>query len=227
MRASTIAIIMTLLILGLFAGFTIYGNKVGNFVINVDNDKEIDLSLSVQEDLSKQTERLVFDGNAGIGDTTYGQLPPYISQGGLGDKSVDRFYMAYTFYLINNSDRAVDIDMDLKLVDVVGDPLSVLRVMLIEGDNSTFAPGNRIYAQPETTEAAAEHLQTALAKWTPYETEPFHPEEEMIFSVTVKDMPQGANQKYTVVLWIEGCDLECTDERLGDRVKMQLDITGY
>ena len=130
-RASAIAIIASVVVLGLFAAFTVYGNKVGNFVINVDNDKDIHLSLSVEENLSSQTERLAFDGLSELGDTTYAYLPDVIAADGIGDKSVAKSHMAYSFYLINNSDRAVDYQMELKIADVVGDPLQILRVMLI------------------------------------------------------------------------------------------------
>lgn len=225
-RASAIAIIASIVVLALFAAFTVYGNKVGNFVINVDNDKDIHLSLSVEENLSSQTERLAFDGLAELGDTTYLYLPDDIAAKGIGDKSVPKSHMAYSFYLINNSDRAVDYIMELKMVDVVGEPLKIMRVMLIEGDASTFAEGNRIYALPETTEEAEQHLETQLARYKTYQAEPFLLDQDMIFSIDIKDMEQGAVQKYTVVVWIEGCDMECTNAHLGDRIKMELDITG-
>lgn len=38
MRISKIVIAVSLALSVIFAGFTIYGNKVGNFIINVSND---------------------------------------------------------------------------------------------------------------------------------------------------------------------------------------------
>ena len=126
----------------------------------------------------------------------------------------------------DDSDRAVDYQMELKIADVVGDPLQILRVMLIEGDASTFDESNRIYALPEATAEAEQYLETQLARYRSYQAESFLLEDDKIFSIDIKDMEQGAVQKYTVVVWIEGCDIDCTNDHLGDRIKMELDIIG-
>lgn len=226
MRISLVGIITILVILLLFAAFTIYGNKVGNFVVQVDKDKDIKLSLSIEEDLSQQTERLTFLGVSALSDTTYGLLPTNIIDDGLGETGALQRYAAYSFYLINNSERAVDYTMQLKLIDVVGDPLCILRVMVIEGENDTFSPANHIYAMDESTESARTHLSEALAQYRAYDTEPFLLEDNSLFTIEGKDLAQGEYTRYTIVLWIEGCDIECVDERLGSRVKLEVDITG-
>ena len=230
-RVSTIAIVASLFILSLFAGFTIYGNKVGNFVINVTND-DVKLSLSIYDDLSSPTGRLTFSGMTRIGDITYSNIPEDIarqetSKGVQGEKSVEDEYMAFSFYLINFSSRAVDYDMDLNLTDSTGDSLSIIRVMLIEGDRAANDLSNRIYAKEEETDEAREYLQKGLEIYGTYETEDFDLENKRLFSVQGKDLGEGEAQKYTLVIWIEGCDIECTNERLGGRLKMQLDIYGY
>lgn len=109
---------------------------------------------------------------------------------------------------------------------MVGDPLPILRVMVIEGENDTFSYGNRIYAMEESTESARTHLLEALAQYRAYDTEPFLLEDDALFSIEGKDMAQGSYTRYTIVLWIEGCDIECVDERLGSRIKLEVDITG-
>ena len=230
MRVSTVAIIVSLILLLIFAGFTIYGNKVGNFVINVDSiHSEIRLSLSSQSNLSKQTDRLAYNSVMALNDTSNSFLPEDISSRGFGNVSdfENGNYLAYTFYLINNSDRAVDYDMDLMLVDTVGDPLGMLRVMLIEEENDTFDASNRIYALGESSAENEERLQSELQNLLPYRTENFLLGENKIFSVNAKDFAAGAYRKYTVVMWLEGCDPDCTNEKLGSRAKVQLDIHGY
>ena len=104
MRVSTIAIIISLSLLLVFAGFTIYGNKVGNFVINVNAQSDIRLSLSAQENLSKQTERLAYSSVMELNDTSYCFLPEDISRQGFGNISdtKESRYLAYSFYLINS-----------------------------------------------------------------------------------------------------------------------------
>ena len=234
MRASTVAIISTLVILLFFAGFTIYGNKVGNFVINVDLDNDVRLSLSAQEDLSKQTERLAYGALTELTNSTYEWLPDDLSRKGLGNISDEKGhrYMAYTFYLINNSDRAIDCDLEMNLIDTVGDPMGMLRIMLIEEDAPTSAAGNRIYALKEASPERKAALDADLAtSHVPYTTEDFQIEEGdtsgTLFSVQLRDFAAGGSRKYTVVIWLEGCDLDTNTSNIGARAKLQLDITGY
>ena len=234
MRASTVAIISTLVILLFFAGFTIYGNKVGNFVINVDLDNDVRLSLSAQEDLSKQTERLAYGALTELTNSTYEWLPDDLSRKGLGNISDEKGhrYMAYTFYLINNSDRAIDCDLEMNLIDTVGDPMGMLRIMLIEEDAPTSAAGNRIYALKESSPERKAALDEDLAtNHVPYNTEDFLIEEGetsgTLFSVQLRDFASGASRKYTVVIWLEGCDLDTNTQNVGARAKFELDIVGY
>ena len=214
MRASTVAIISTLVILLFFAGFTIYGNKVGNFVINVDLKSDVRLSLSAQEDLSKQTERLAYGALTSLTNSTYDWLPEDISRKGMGNVSDEEHgrYMAYTFYLINNSDREVDCDLDMNLIDTVGDPMGMLRVMLIEEDALTSAEGNRIYALKESSPERKEAMDAELETYyTPYNTVDFLIEEGdtsgTLFSVQLRDFAAGGSRKYTVVIWRKGATL--------------------
>ena len=229
MRASTIAIVTSLILLLLFAAFTIYGNKVGNFVINVDSHTDVRLSLSSQSDLSRQTERLAYDSVMELNDTTYAWLPNDIARQGVGNVSDTEksTYLAYSFYLINNSSRALDYDMELNLLDTIGDPLGMVRVMLIEEENDTFDSSNRIYALPEQTVEREQALQADLATLRSYTTESFLLGENKLFSVNVKDFEAGAHRKYTVVIWLEGCDPDCNNDHIAARAKMQLDIQGY
>lgn len=229
MRVSTVGIIVSIILLLIFAGFTIYGNKVGNFVISVDFDN-IKLSLSAYEDYSHQTERLTFNGLNAVDNTSYGFLPDNVAEG-IGEKSVNNrktktSYMAFSFYLINNSEKAVDYLMNLNVVGTVGDPLPIIRVMLIDGDKSTFDTGNRIYALKESSRENERILNEGLNEIRPYQTEDFI-SERRIFSINVHDFAAGAKEKYTVLIWLEGCDAECTNERIGSRVKLQLDFIGY
>ena len=158
MRISTIAILVALILLILFAGFTIYGNKVGNFVISVGRDK-LNISLSEYEDLSNRTSRLVFSGLNNQGDSTFVDLPKNLSLG-IGDKSdrVTNRYLAYSFYLINENDIKIDYRIELIVIDSIGDPLSILRVMLIAGDKEINNPANYIFAKEEPTEESQNNL---------------------------------------------------------------------
>jgi len=220
LRISTVVIVFVLIMLLLLAGFTIYGNKVGNFIIKVNQD-DIKLSLSVDESLNNLTGRLAFSGLDGQNNATYSNIPSNIVEG-LGEKNdwYGEHYIAYSFYLINKGSAAIDYDVSLDVVDTVGDPLSILRVLIIEGDGVDKTEGI-VYAKPEASEENAAYLRAN----TDYETVPFKNDIQLIERHEIELMP-NVPVKYTIVIWIEGWDVECVDERIDDRVKMELTFTG-
>ena len=234
MRASTIAIVSILIILLFFAGFTIYGNKVGNFVINVGVNSDISLALSSHEDLSDQRPRLIYGALTELKDATYDWLPKNIPARGFGNISDNEqhTFMAFSFYLINNSSRSVDCDVVMSLVGTVGEPMGMLRIMMIEEEEDTFSGGNRIYAMEETSPERKAALDADLEHYRPYDVDGYFLIDEgdksgKLFSFQLKDFDAGAHIRYTVVMWLEGCDLDTVNEHIGTRAKLQLDITGY
>lgn len=230
MRISSIAIIVTLVLLLIFAGFTFYGNKVGNFVVNVNNDGA-KLALSKTEDLSDVTSRLVVEGTERQTNATLSHIPDNISEGiGLktkdetvitrtGEEVVSR-YMAFSFYLLNYSDYAVNYTMALTVYDVLGDPLSCLRVLVIEGDAAKT--DGTIFAQNETSEQKQQELY-ARQKYT---TTDFFSDTQLIYR-EFKDFRPNTKVKYTFVFWLEGWDESCTDARMDDRMKLSLEFNAY
>jgi hypothetical protein len=218
MRISTVAIIIALLLLLLFAGFTIYGNKVGNFIVSAENNGA-KLSLSMEEDLSDSTSRLSIGALSGQSPATYTDIPDEISEGlGVKHDTTTRRYLAFSFYLVNAGTSAVDYDMTLDITGTVGDPLSVLRIMIIEGDTSKT--NGTVYAKDEESEEGKAQLE----KYTTYTTTSLISDKK-VFNRRVTEFLSGERIKYTVVIWIEGWDIECTDARIGDSVKMQMDFS--
>lgn len=49
--------------------------------------------------------------------------------------------------------------------------------------------------------------------------------DETICSGRKDDLPAGASQKYTLVLWLEGEDPDCTDERIGGSAGLELNFS--
>ena len=214
----------------MLAGFTIYGNKVGNFVIQVDLNDNVRLSLSQKEDLSDASSRIVTSGINDQMDATYDFIPNDIAAGiGLKNDTKNRRYVAFSFYLLNNSSRAIDYRASIDIIDMVGDPLSVLRVMVIVDDQDKSA--GTIYAVPETEEGAAimnaNFENEGFTKYTTQDIVAVDGEFKEVMHIDVKDFAKGGQTKYTIVMWLEGNDPQCTNDRFGDRIKMEMNFRGF
>ena len=220
-RIAIIVVIVILIILALFSWFTIYGTQVGNFVITLERS-EVNLSLSEDASLKDRSSRIVYPGTNELSDITYQDIPNDISSGD-GNKSITKQYLCYSFFVNNESNRSVDYAFDFALVDDDGWMMSMLRVMIIVGN--VGKEEGVVFALPEDSEDKKTMLVKELNKYTPYVTREMDLTDEIIFSMTGKDLKINQSEKFTIVMWIEGCDPDCTGLRLDAKLKAEIRIT--
>ncbi|MDE6690791.1 MAG: hypothetical protein K2K04_02365 [Clostridia bacterium] len=260
-RASKIIIPIALAISLVFAGFSVYAKEAEYFVLRVNNGDGVNLALAMKRDLSDATPRLLVPVNGGYDNVTwtpdknrvyepnrYGRdLPDDIAQHD-GEHSIyetnGRYsFYSFSFWLINKSNRAVDVDMRMDIDSItVGKNDSdihideAIRVMVIEGDN----PGPRlsdntymIYKKAEKTEEAEKELTDTLRKVDGYDnTKTISFESDLcIFNNEgdwgIKNLVAGETKRFTIVVWLEGWDPECIDPIIGERLKMSMSFTGH
>lgn len=227
MRISKYAIIICLLLSLVFAGFTVYGANTGNFNIYVQAT-DVNLALYMDEDRDLQT-RLSIPTLERMEDMTYSDL--YVPNTynalttGLGCKNDEehKMYLAFTFCLVNLSERAVDFDMELTVTETRdgiggGEIMNAMRVLVFEDEDLA---GGTIYAKPETDPDS----ETNLALNTNYSTEDFFSYVQ-VFNQTYYGMETNEEIKFTFVLWLEGWDNDCIDDIYGSKIKMRLDFYG-
>ncbi|MEG2420656.1 MAG: hypothetical protein RSB55_03830 [Oscillospiraceae bacterium] len=116
-------------------------------------------------------------------------------------------YISYTFYVRNNGKTDFDYRYQIAISEVTRQLDSAVRVAIhYNGQTREVFAKNGANGQPEpgTTAFAGENI---------------------IDAGTIFDMKVGTMDKYTVVIWIEGDDPECTDDRLGGLIKMAMSIS--
>lgn len=115
-------------------------------------------------------------------------------------------YIAYTFYVENQSDNAMDYWYEVVLDDVIKNVDEALRVMIIlNGEKTIYAKLNSTTKEPEK------------------DTKAFYSEDRVAVECR-KDFKSGEIDKCTVVIWIEGNDPECLDDLIGGEIKMHMSI---
>lgn len=115
-------------------------------------------------------------------------------------------YIAYTFYIQNQSDNTMNYWYQVYMDDVIKNVDEALRVMIIlNGEKTVYAKKNKTTNEPEPN------------------TIPFEDKTEIITQER-KDFESGEIDKCTVVIWIEGNDPECIDDLIGGEIKMHMSI---
>lgn len=253
MRISKYALIITLLLSLVFAGFTVYGAKTGNFNIFLRGD-DVFLSIYMKEDRSDEGDHLTVPTLDDMDNTTFSHLVNLRRNEivpGLGPKN-DEFsqqFLCFSFVLVNQSDIMVNYDMQLIITDsrrgsYGGRVVSALRVLVFEEkdyvngepseyetlrteeEQKEFFQSGEIYALAETEEEKALLQERLEEKYLAYDTKDFISETQIFWEKRL-DFAAKAEIKYTFVMWLEGCDKDCVNDLYGGKIKMRLDIHGY
>ena len=201
LRIALIIIFFILLLLYFVVGI-IYNN--GNFSISLDRNLYFDKGLIIYDDPSYKVYRteLYAEAPKTFDDISYKWLPSDISEHSGGSHNGNN-YLAYTFYIENQGEEVADYWSEVVIEDVIKNVDDAVRVRIYKNDEYvTYAKmGSDGVPEPNTVAFQEENLVVRE------HTENFKP---------------GDIDKYTIVLWIEGSDPECTDNILGGEFKVSM-----
>ena len=161
-------------------------------------------------------------------------------------------YVAYTFYLKNKTTRAHDYHYELSVLTTSKNADTATWVMLFEnGKQKIFAQANDggyaecLYskwefpfmeyaadskAQSVVKDAGKAHVTDEMMEYHEFtqveglyqlQTVPWEAE-DLVCTGSRQDMKPDEVDKYTVVIWLEGDDPNCTDDILGGHVEMNM-----
>lgn len=206
-KISGFIILITGVLIVVLSGLSYYGNSVGDLVVTVDDIINRALSLSETGEFGPEdaSTMLAAQGIKDIRDSTYYYIPEDIREGnGLKSDTKSNMYFAYSFYLKNASDVSISYSATVSIDRVTKDIDQAIRIMILVDDDEPM-----IFARPKAdgTPEVLENNESAVKKG--YTTIPFT--ESKFSAVNQNIMEIDQIQKYTVVLWLEGWDAECTD----------------
>ena len=215
----------------------------GHFTINMSSGMfRQGFLLSETADFANPTTHLFCTPAENIPCISIGYIPEYVDS---IDGAHNETYFAYTFYCRNEGDATVDYEWQINLNSESGKLSSACWVMVFEDGEMTF------YAAPNTKTGKAEMLPAAddnsrgyinmpLGKFNKNPDKQYQiikqersfaytrviPElfagETVVAQGTREDVMPGQIDKYTVVIWLEGDDPDCTDDLIGGHVGMDV-----
>ena len=221
--------VLVLLLLVLFFYFLFYlidrGNRAGgnegdtiidkgDFTVQIDSgDREL-IALSEHEDLSEPTLLLQGTSVADLWDTTLNRIPVNVDEqskggdasftAGGGQDNPEPCYLCYTFYVMNVSSKDITYRYTLDFVEKQLDLDEAVRIMIYRNGE------RKIYGKAPNNGGALE------AGTIPFLGNVTYAEERDL------TLAKGANDKYTVVIWLEGTDPECTNDLFNGTLKLEM-----
>jgi len=208
-------------------GYSYMKHKKDDFTIALSGDlQKIGFDLSNTEDFANPQVRLTADAAKEVNAMSVSTLPTDLDN--YGGSHNGNYYMAYTFWIRNHGEETVDYDWHVVLNEVTNNVDQALWIMIYdEGKQTIYAKAPEgataeklsgyseypLYdqaASPDTQYYTNGSGQKGIAT-TPYISD----REAAAGSVTT--FKPGDKHKYTVVMWMEGDDPDCTNDTLGGK----------
>ena len=214
----------------------------GHFTINMsDGMFKEGFILSETPDFVNATTHLFATPAEGVPCVSISQLPDFLDR---KDGRYNETYFAYTFYMRNEGETVVDYVWKVNLNSESKNLSSATWVMIFEdGEMLFYARPNSDTGRPEALPAYDDNSRGYVRKplsdrnkdpnhqyqlvkegdafdfWRVVPM-PFISDYQVAEGMQIEVGP-GDVHKYTVVIWLEGDDPDCTDELIGGHVGME------
>lgn len=201
---------LTILFIVLIFAFIILNvlYKGGKFTVSLDPRLALDSKIVIYEDneLKEPQKKLSARDMEFMDNISIDWIP----------KDIDNYngshngenYIAYTFYIENEGEETINYWYSIIIDDVIKNVDEASRVMIyLNGEKTVYAKLNSYTKEEEIGTKAFYDKDTAVLEQR-------------------KDFSPGMVDKFTIVIWLEGDDPDCTDNILGGEIKMHMEIRG-
>lgn len=235
----SLALLLTVIYL-----FSIMTQMKGHFTINMSEDMfRNGFVLSETEDFAEPTVQLFSNPVEDAPCISFASIPEDVDD--YEGNYEDGTFFAYTFFLRNEGEETVDYHYELAINSESKDLSKASWIMLFEdGEMSFFAepkedgsaeviPGydvtNKGYPDPVFLEQVADRSQFeymgSSGSRNFYRIVPINFDSEAIVEEKMRyEIDPFDVHKYTVVIWLEGDDPECTDELIDGHIGLEMNF---
>lgn len=230
----TLGILVAILVIGYIMA-AIY-TQSGEFIISLDRNMADDgFILSETTDFSEHLITLYGTAVTGANNISIFDIDRNVMNVDGDHNGID--YVAYTFYIKNNTEEVHDYQYQLMIRDKDKGVENAAWVMLFkEGEQGTYAMIGAD-GEPESQSSVSEFpfMEYASQEMLDAQTEdtgdmhqlttiPFEAK-DMVCSGLREDIEPGEYDKYTAVIWVEGEDPECVDDIIGGYIELTMKFT--
>ena len=229
-----------LALMGILFMYSVVTQMQGHFTINMSSSmfKE-GFTLSESSMFENPTTHLFSKAAENVPCISISHIPEDIDQ---IDGSHNDVYFAYTFYIRNEGQSTVGYEWALSLNSESNNLASACWVMIFEDGKMMFyaQPNERggVEALPPYSDNTRGYLTMPVQQYCKYNGVQFEriarsdlldyyrvvpysfETDTMVTRGSVQNVEPGDVHKYTIVIWLEGDDPDCTDELIGGHMGM-------
>lgn len=184
----------------------------GKFTVILDSNKSLESGMAIFDSLNNSQGKRKLEATPikFMDNISYKWIPENVDTEADGSHNGQN-YIAYSFYVENQGDRVINYHYEVIVDDIIKNVDEAIRIRIYRnGEDTTYAKKDALERQPETNTVPFRDIKNA---------------EGTIILESVKDFKPDDLDRYTVLIWLEGDDPDCTDALLGGELKMHMVIT--
>lgn len=205
------------------------GSQSGNFVVQVQSG-DIETSIAITEslnDISTYGDKITTDGIGNISNNTalyfmndgVEDLKEIAANTGVNKELVDLY--CYTFYVANTGDSIVNIEFEMNIAQVTKGLDKAIRVMSFNQKTGKYTIYQAI-DEPDWEYPSYESIgQPKMFK----DDRIVYTEQDYLLPMSPGNLnEEGSYIKYSVFVWVEGWDPQCTEDLYRSTIQFELTI---
>ena len=184
----------------------------GRFTVTLDSNKTLESGLAIFDSLNNSHGKRKLEASPikFMDNISYKWIPENVDKEADGSHNGQN-YIAYSFYVENQGSRVVNYHYEVIVDDVIKNVDNAIRIRIYRnGEDVTYAKRDALEGNPEKDTIAFKDIKNAKGT---------------IILEHIKDFKPDDLDRYTILIWLEGDDPDCTDALIGGELKMHMVIT--
>ena len=206
-RVLGLLVIILIAVIAIAYAISYFYDKYGSFTVKINKYDMVRQGLTLSETPEYDNTVSVLNANIVYDMTNISgeDLPENIDM--INGSHNGESYIAYTFYLINSGDDTLSYEGEMTVENVTNNVDEAVRVAVYINGERTVYGKTKSNGSGKESDCDSEFLSATTVMKTSREGL----------------APQGKD-KFTVVIWLEGNDPDCTDELIGGTLKLGMDF---
>lgn len=207
MRVLGLLVIILIAIVAIAYAISYFYDKYGSFTVKINKYDMMrqGLSLSETPEYDKTNSVLNADIVYDMTNISGEDLPDNIDM--VNGSHNGESYIAYTFYLINAGDDTLSYQGEMTIENVTNHVDEAVRVAVYQNGEKAVYGKTKSSGGGKESDCDSEFTSSTVVMKTKHDG--FKPKDK---------------DKFTVVIWLEGNDPDCTDELIGGTLKLGMDF---
>lgn len=207
MRVLGLLVIILIAIVAIAYAISYFYDKYGSFTVKINKYDMMRQGLTLSETPEYDRTNAVLNADIVYDMTNISgeDLPENIDM--VNGSHNGESYIAYTFYLINAGDDTISYQGEMSIENVTNHVDEAVRVAVYQNGEKTVYGKTKSNGRGKESDCDSEFTSSTIVMKTKHDG--FEPK---------------AKDKFTIVIWLEGNDPDCTDDLIGGTLKLGMDF---